>query len=511
MAVYVPTYNERGVLVSETIDVGALKTETGHKPSAAGPTSAIVDISYDAKGQKESVKNGNQTETTYVYNRQTFRLMELKTTRPGSVKATIGLPILKNANVLQDLQYAYDPVGNITEIRDNAFQPTFFQNQQVDAVSRYAYDALYRLTEGTGRENFQANTAPGQFEDDPFAVQFPIDQANTLRNYTQTYSYDPVGNIDQIRHVAGAASWTRNYVNALDSNRVSRTWTNADLIGTLYRYDVHGNMLNLANVADAQLIRWDYRDMVRAIDLVGGGWSYYNYDAGKQRTRKVIETQSGVKRWERIDLSGLEIYRRYSGGNIVEEIESQHLFEGEQRVLLVDDVLQTDNSRLPVGPLFRYQYSNHLGSTCLEASDQAAIIRYEEYHPYGTTAYRARNSSIETPPSRYRYAGLERDEESGLSYHSARYYPSWLCRWLSPDPIGIGDGPNLFRAFQSNPIVRGIPQERKIHARPMRHTRFRSAYPSICVIGESVWITLSTFPITVQQSREQAQRRGDQL
>ena len=30
---------------------------------------------------------------------------------------------------------------------------------------------------------------------------------------------------------------------------------------------------------------------------------------------------------------------------------------------------------------------------------------------------------------------MERDEESGLEYHSARYYVPWLGRWLSCDPL----------------------------------------------------------------------------
>ncbi|KAF5429429.1 hypothetical protein C5S39_08945, partial [Candidatus Methanophagaceae archaeon] len=35
---------------------------------------------------------------------------------------------------------------------------------------------------------------------------------------------------------------------------------------------------------------------------------------------------------------------------------------------------------------------------------------------------------------RYRYTGMERDEETGLNYHSARYYAPWLGRWVSFDP-----------------------------------------------------------------------------
>ena len=42
----------------------------------------------------------------------------------------------------------------------------------------------------------------------------------------------------------------------------------------------------------------------------------------------------------------------------------------------------------------RYQYSNHLGSACLELDDAAEIISYEEFHPYGTSAYRLMKSGL---------------------------------------------------------------------------------------------------------------------
>ncbi|NJO55374.1 MAG: hypothetical protein HC834_02345, partial [Rhodospirillales bacterium] len=51
------------------------------------------------------------------------------------------------------------------------------------------------------------------------------------------------------------------------------------------------------------------------------------------------------------------------------------------------------------------------------------------YHPYGTSAYRAVDSSIDVSPKWYRYTGMERDEETSLEYHSARYYAPWLGRW----------------------------------------------------------------------------------
>jgi RHS repeat-associated protein len=83
--------------------------------------------------------------------------------------------------------------------------------------------------------------------------------------------------------------------------------------------------------------------------------------------------------------------------------------------------------------------------------DQAQIISYEEYTPYGSTSYQAVRSQTETP-KRYRYTGKERDEESGLAYHGARYLAPWLGRWTSCDPSGLVDGFNLFVFVANNSL-----------------------------------------------------------
>ncbi|SLM48753.1 protein of unknown function [Nitrospira japonica] len=155
-----------------------------------------------------------------------------------------------------------------------------------------------------------------------------------------------------------------------------------------------------------------------------------------------------------MDLGGFERYRRYAGGHVVEEIETHHVTGDSRRFLLVDDVLRTDHPRLSTGAHYRYQLGNHLGSACLELNDDAEVISYEEYHPYGTSAYRATNNAVEAPMKRYRYTGMERDEESGLNYHSARYYAPWLGRWVSADPFSLIDGGNLIGYALDNPIGR---------------------------------------------------------
>ncbi len=461
VAVYLPHYNRRGALDQETLFVRARKTPGGHEqvPGVTRSKQAITGIAYNAKGQKISLELGNGTTTHYTYDPATFRLAHLYTRRAsafttdcGSDTADLERP-LRPCGV-QNLHYTYDPAGNITHIQDDAQQTIFFANSVIEPSNDYVYDALYRLVEGTGRENAAAVGAPSSPE--------------ATRRYIQRYRYDRAGNIEQMRHLASSfggrsGSWTRYHQIAYDSNRLSRTWlgdpdwTSANATGkTEYGYDPHGSMLNLGNAPTKYDLRWDWNDMIHTIDLGGGGRAWYTYGADKQRCRKRIvrnpAVPGGTMTEERIYLGGYERYRRHTGNphNPVEEIESHQLFEGEQRVLLVDDVLKTPNPRpdgstLRAQTLWRYQYSNHLGSVGAELDDKAQLISYEEFHPYGTSAYELIPSNLEVPRKRYRYTGIERDDESGMSYHGARYLDVLIGRWATCDPLGVADGPNRYQ------------------------------------------------------------------
>ncbi|BFU96282.1 MAG: RHS repeat-associated core domain-containing protein [Nitrospira sp.] len=463
VAVYEPAYNQRGILYRQDVVIRALKTANGYQENAQSRRTAAVErISYNARDQRERIEYGNGTVTRYEYDPETFRLVQLRTTRPAYDPAFPSRRSqFKNDRVLQNLFYTYDPVGNIMEIEDDAYEPAFFDNQQVDPKSQYVYDALYRLIFAMGRQNGALRGAPVNSEQAAVDASFPIQSAdpNALSIYRQSYRYDAVGNIGRMRHEAGAGSWTRDYVYAFEdpvqaaSNRLWQTWEGGDRTQAVsYAYDVHGSMQNLANVTPAQYIRWDYRDMIRELDLGGGGRAYYNYGSEKQRSRKVIESRTGTKQWERVDFGGFELYRRYVAGNVVEEIETHHVMDDSQRFLLVEDVLRTDHPRLSTGVHYRYQLGNHLGSVCLEINDDAEVISYEEYHPYGTSAYRATNNAVEASPKRYRYIGKERDAENGLDYFGVRYYSSGIGLWISCDPAGSRMGSSLWRYCRSNPV-----------------------------------------------------------
>src|SRR5262249_10808411 len=148
-------------------------------------------------------------------------------------------------------------------------------------------------------------------------------------------------------------------------------------------------MPHLANHPDPQAanVHWDYTDQMWQADLGGGGTAYYVYDAAGQRTRKVWEKAPGLLK-ERLYLGGCEIFRRRNGaGTVTLDRESAHTRGDKKRIVGVETRPQATGPAPP--QLIRYQFGNHLGSTSLELDQQAQIISYEEYTPYGSTSYQA--------------------------------------------------------------------------------------------------------------------------
>jgi RHS repeat-associated protein len=207
-------------------------------------------------------------------------------------------------------------------------------------------------------------------------------------------------------------------------------------------------------------IAWDHADRMQHCDLGGGGDVWFVYDAGGERVRKVQVNGSGSTVRERVYLGGYEVYRERAANSAAPDSERQTLHVGHDRgKLALVETLTVDGGE-PVGAprsIQRHQYGNHLGSASLELDEGAAVISYEEFHPFGTTSYAANDAGIEVSAKRYRYIGKERDEETGLYHLGARYYASWLGRWTSADPIGLGDGVNRYAYARGNPVVLSDP------------------------------------------------------
>ncbi|MFO0632098.1 MAG: SpvB/TcaC N-terminal domain-containing protein [Nannocystaceae bacterium] len=397
---------------------------------------AVATIEHDASGRRKQIAYGNGVVTTYEYDPARQRLVRLLSKR--------------GATTHQDLSYTYDLVGNVKTIVDASQPAVTTANEVVTARSTFEYDGLYRLVTATGREHRDQAIGDQRAIPEAFAAAGDTNDMQRLTMYEERYVYDDAGNISRIEHDAGGQTrWVRQYTydyeetdGRVASNRLSAT-TVPGHAGALQRY-IHDDAGNMEEMVGLASMTWDWRNaMVRWSTSTDTQALSCTYDGAGQRVTKWSRgAATSTRRTVRIYLGGLEIYREIENGEVVLERRSLQVMDDERRIVIAEH----DEGPQAIGSLVRYQLENHLGSCSVELGGvgfgDAQVLSHEEFHPYGTTAYSAASSMLEGRPKRYRFTGMERDQESGLQVHGVRYYAVWLGRWVSADPIGIAGGVN---------------------------------------------------------------------
>jgi insecticidal toxin complex protein TccC len=418
--------------LQQTLD-GQLRAVHLQLNGASTAKTLLSAITYNAHGQTEREVAGNGVITTLEYDAQNGRLTRLQARRD-------------NEN-LQDLLYAYDPVGNVLSIEDAALPIRYFANQRIEPVNRYAYDSLSQLIEATGWEAGSSNKGP-QFS--------AVDDSNPRANYRQTFRYDAGNNLLELTH-EGPQSHGHRLVAAAHSNRCLPVLAGVEPGEEHFRqgFDSNGNLLNLQ---PGQSLAWDLRNQlseVRPVVRDSGidDIERYIYGADGMRLRKVREahTNARVLIAETRYLPNLEL-RNYNGTGEVLQVISVQTGRSSVRALHWESEPPKDMGK----DQYRYHLNDHLGSCTLELDDDGEVISQERYHPFGTTAWFAGRGEVEASYKTARYSGKERDA-TGLYYYGFRYYVPWLQRWLNPDPAGEVGGFNLYVMVINNPVNRVDP------------------------------------------------------
>jgi RHS repeat-associated protein len=400
----------------------------------------VERIAYNAKGQRILVAYGNGVLTRYAYDPETFRLVRMRTEHYSQSNATTYVP---NGEPVQDFAYYYDLAGNILAIHDRT--PECGISPQMDQLDRvFDYDPIYRLISATGRE---CDSPPPT---DPWLDLPKCDDPTLTRRYTQNYFYDAAGNMTLLHHESTTGnSFNRVFEVETANNRLNAVTDRGVTRG--YIYDANGN---LTQEAVNRFFAWDHADRLIAFadrPATGSGATaeaVYLYDGSGQRVKKFVG--KGVSHYEVTTyIDGLFEHHRLVKPSETQENNSLHVMDNQSRIALVrvGEAFPGDGA---AAVTVKYQLGDHLGScnVVIGGSDATGgiFINREEYFPYGETSFGSFGRK------RYRFTGKERDEESGLNYHGARYYAPWLARWLSCDPLGLKLCTTLYVAFGNNPI-----------------------------------------------------------
>jgi RHS repeat-associated protein len=411
-------------------------------------------IAYDAKGQRALIAYGNGVMTRYAYDSQTFRLKRLRSERYSKPDAVTYQP---NGGVLQDYGYDCDLVGNILAIRDRAPASGIRNNPEAltvddaalaqllatgDALNRrFDYDPTYRLLSATGRECDRLPDGP-PWDDQPRCTDLTKTHA-----YTEHYAYDRMGSMLRLEHHDGPGGFTREFTVETANNRL-RAMKVGD---STYEYAFDGNG-NMHSEATSRHFEWNHADQMKSFRTQTEGaepsvHAHYLYDSMGQRVKKLVRKQGGsVEVTDYVD--ALFEHHRWGGQPQTGENNRLHVMDDKQRVALMRLGAVHPDDR---GPAVQFHLGDHLSSNNVVVDANGTLTNREEFTPYGETSFGS------FAKKRYRFTGKERDEESGLNYHNARYFSPCTSRWLICDPSIAAPTRSAYEYASSCPASRVDP------------------------------------------------------
>ncbi|MCP4603896.1 MAG: hypothetical protein GY847_25810 [Proteobacteria bacterium] len=256
-----------------------------------------------------------------------------------------------------------------------------------------------------------AATCPGESfdEGDP---QNPLDdqQEVTATYIKYVYSWNALGQLDgATKSVEGDQKIAMSYIYDSSGGRVIRE--KSDVISgdlTNIRQDIY---LGGYERRQLNLIDTENSDQEVSINEALGNLANGDADLGRYLYRNVDGTRL-------VKYVGLRVQWKYNN--------------------------QTGNFDPPEMFL---SFNNHLGSTSavVDWSD-GTLVEWRTNYAYGAGESHWKNLEPDGDPKYgnayepYGFTGKEEDEEVGLHYFGARYYSSYLGRWLSPDAPVVHEG-----------------------------------------------------------------------
>ena len=356
-------------------------------------------------------ENGRTTIYGYDLNgniaQKTLPNGDKETTLFDALNRTTSQVAVSGANQpLYSYAYGHDLAGNVTSVAEN--YPGGLNNRTVTNV----YDSINRLV---------------------------TEAVSGSASLTTTYGYDNGNNRTSKVLTGGTAAATTSYIyNTLNQLTSYSDGTRNVTLG----YDAAGNRASrvVASGANAGVDSYGYDFENRLISLVKGtgtgtGTYAYGYD---YRTRRVLRDETGA--------GGVVTKAVFSGGVSVQEYVNGSTYAAVEYLRGSDygggvgGILYTLR-----GTEASYTHENRRGDVVAKTNSGGALTYQAAYEAYGTRTQ-------ESGSTQDRQKGNSKDEDPwGAKNEGQREYDLEADVFLTADPAGMVDGPNLYTYVKQNP------------------------------------------------------------
>lgn len=347
-----------------------------------------------------------------------------------------------SGSVTKLLTYGYDAAGNRTSIT----WPDGF-------VATYAYDAANRPQTVT----FGGHTAT--ISHDSLGRRTGLNRssgANTI------YAYKPDNDLLSLAHNWNAsanqtaAGWTyvRDAAGRITEMEVSRL--DLEWLPTMAYAKTYGPANNLNQVASqaGQALTFNANGNLASFQGATYTWALgnrlesvtrpgmsatYAYDGEDRRTMKTVDGVITRTLWSGAD----EVAEMDGAGNILRRFipDGSGAMDGRLATLEANGTIY-------------WHHTDHQGSVVATSNSAGAPVSIVNYSPNGEMGTALNGAQLTAPPtgSPFGYTGRQYDPETGLWQYRARYYHAQLGQFLSQDPIGTKDDPNLYLYVANDPV-----------------------------------------------------------
>ena len=261
-----------------------------------------------------------------------------------------------------------------------------------------------------------------------------VDQQGPV-NYTYTYD-----NLYQLTSESGFSSHT--YENDSIYNRTekdSQPYTLNDLnqlksqTSNTYDYDKNGNLIEKTSHDEKIIYSYDALDRLIKVDD-GPNITTYTYDSFH---RRLCKTSNGVE--TKYFYHNQNEIGAYAEGKIT-QLRVLGLSYGAEIGAAVAFELN-GNIYAPI--------NDPLGNVVTLLDKEGNLVESYRYTAFGEIEAGS-NHTVDNP---WMYSSKRFDAETGFIYFGRRYYAPDIGRWITPDPAGYADGPNLYAYVHNHPLA----------------------------------------------------------